>query len=335
MESQSIRLHAVLTAERSTTAQTESTTARFIRRGGLFLAIGLLLYLGVYVFADQLVYGHTLRNRFFVVKTAPLPHYDMVVLGASHAAVFDYEDMNARLESLTGAHVINLSVVGSGVTPNKLLLDYLLVNHSVGSVIYVLDSFVFDSPQWNEQRLSDAHLYDRAPFDPALALLLAKTPATRAELSDYVFGFSKINNQDRFNIDVSDDEAQRFGSTYRPVPQIDTQRLKFLYPNGVDEASLNRYLGEFDDLLQALDARHIRISVIKPPLPERLYRQLPAEAQFDARLVAIVGGHSAQFHDFSLMCNDERFFFNPDHLNRAGVLNFYASCLPALLGSSG
>lgn len=319
--------------ERAAPAREISNTSRFVRRATLFLCIGLLLYLALYVFAEQLVYRETVRNRFFVIHTAPLPRYDMVVLGASHGAVFDYADMNAQLESQTRLHILNLSNVGAGITPNRLALDYMLATHSIGSVLYVLDSFIFYSPQWNEQRLSDSHLYDRAPFDPRLAALLARTPGAALELPDYVLGFSKINNPDRFKPDISDDEALRFNSTFPPIPQIDAQRIRYLYSDGLDQVTFNRYMTAFEQLLIDLEAQGVHVTIIKPPLPDRLYRQLPAETDFDDRLQAVLTRHGLILHDFSHQCNDERYFFNPDHLNRAGVLNFYSACLSPVLVS--
>ena len=107
-----------------------------------------------------------------MVKTAPRVDFDYVILGASHSAVFDYRDLNARLEEMTGSTILNLSIVGAGVTVNRLLLDYFLVAHRTRSLVYVLDSFAFYSREWNEERLADARLFHRAPFDPALARLL-------------------------------------------------------------------------------------------------------------------------------------------------------------------
>lgn len=307
--------------------------ARFARQSLRFILIGLALYVGLFVLAEQLVYANTVRNRFLAVKTAPLPRYDLVILGASHAAVFDYEDMNARLEGMTGAHVLNLSTVGGGIMVNRLLLDYFLARHDTTAVVYFLDSFAFYSPQWNEERLKDTRLFDRAPLDPELASVLLRTPAARGEVLDYVTGFSKINNQDRFRSDIGDDEALRFGTTYRPIPQIDAQRIRYLYPGPIDEATFDRYLIEFEDLVRSLESRGVRLIVIKPPIPERVYRALPSEARFDERVATVLARHAVEFHDMSLVCNDERFFFNTDHLNRAGVLNYYRTCLgPVLVG---
>src|SRR5262245_40130899 len=125
----------------------------FARRAIGFAAVGLLLYLGLYVAAETLVHRYGHRNRFFAVRSVAPSRYDFVVLGASHAAVFDYRDMNSRLEQLTGARILNLSVVGGGVTVNRLLFDYLLTRHQAAGLVYVVDLFAFLLPHANQERL--------------------------------------------------------------------------------------------------------------------------------------------------------------------------------------
>lgn len=308
----------------------ENSIRRFWRNGLAFVLVGILIYLCVYVAADQLVYRTAKRNRFFYVKTAQAAKYDVVILGASHAAVFDYEDMNAQLEQMTGKKIINLSIVGSGVAVNRLLLDYFLAQHQTQRVVYFLDTFAFTSKDWNEDRLQDVRLFDRAPFDPLLVQMLWQNPASRSIALDYTLGFSKINNTDRFKPDITDDET-KFKTTYRPVKQIDTQRINYLYPKPVDQAVFQHYVTEFEEMLRDLASRHIQVTVIKPPLPQRMYQMLPNEAEFDAAIKPVLDRNSVEFFDYSLVNNDEKFFFNPDHLNRTGVLAFFDNYLKSIL----
>lgn len=310
-------------------------TRTFLRSGLLFILLGVLIYLGLYVASDQLVYRYAKRNRFYAIKTAPLSEYDYVILGASHAAVFDYEDMNARLEEMTRSRILNLSVVGGGIAVNRLLLEYFLAGHQAKQAVYFLDSFAFYSRDWNEDRLNDTRLFDRAPFDAALAQVLLQNPASRSVALDYLIGFSRINNPDRFKADISDDEASRFKTTYRPVKQIDTQRIEYLYPKQIDQGVFRHYIGEFEALILYLKQRDIRLIVIKPPIPTRVYNMLPNEQPFDLTLKSILERNDVEFHDWSLVSNDEKFFFNTDHLNRDGVLNFYENDLKGLLARSG
>lgn len=309
----------------------DSEVKKFLGNGIFFLFCGILLYAAVYAVAEGLNYSYTVRNRFMVIKTAPQPKYDYVVLGASHAVVFDFEDMNARLQELTNAKIVNLATVGAGIVPNRLMLDYFLAGHRTDNIVYVVDSFGFYSREWNEDRLQDSALYQRAPFDPTLGMMLVNDPNTRAIAPDYLLGFSKINNADRFQTDISDDEATRFSKTYRPVKQIDNQRLDYLYPKQPDSQLTATYMDKFESLLKAAKERGIRVIVIKPPVPARWYKMLPNEIQFDEALGVVLKRNNVEFHDFSLVANDEKFFYNTDHLNRAGVLNFFEKYLKDIL----
>ena len=315
------------------TAPVPTEVRQFVRHAVRFVLVGLLLYAGLYAAAEQLIYQYARRNRFYMVKTAPYAHYDHVILGASHAAVFDFEDMNARLEEMTGSRTLNLSIVGGGITVNRLLLEYFLARHQTTSVIYVVDSFVFYSREWNEDRLQDTRLFYRAPLDLSLARLLLQNPATRSVALDYLVGFSKINNPDRFKPDIPKEEATRFNKTYRPVKQIDQQRIDYLYHNQIDDPVSRRghYLAEFEDLMRYLKSRKLRALVIKPPIPERVHRMIPNEGPLDAALKEILDRQGVEFCDFSLVSNDEKFFSDTDHLNRTGVLHFFENYLKSKL----
>ena len=310
---------------RPSTSSARDTRA-FVRQGAIFVAIGLTLYGAIYAVSEHLIGMHARRNRFYMVNTAPYGRYDHVILGASHAATFDYEDMNARLERMTGSRILNLSVVGGGVVVNRVLLEYFLAGHQTTDVVYVVDSFTFYSRQWNEDRLQDTRLFHRAPFDPVLARVLLRTPGARLAALDYVTGFSKINNAERFAPDVSDDETSRFNRSYRAIKQLDEQRMAYLYPErdvAAAVATRTYYLAKLDDLIRAGLSRGLRFTIVKPPIPGRIYAQLPDEPQFDQALAAIVERSGVRFYDFSHAIADERLFYDTDHLNREGVLMFF------------
>jgi len=315
-----------------------SEICAFLRRAGAFAVVGLVLYLGVYLGAEWLVYETTERNRFFAVKTAQHDKYDHVILGASHAAVFDYRDMNTRLERMTGAKILNLASEGSGVTVNRILLEYFYESGlETDAVVYVLDSFVFYSSQWNEVRLQDTELYTRAPFDPTLARVLLSDRAGRPAFLDYVSGFSKINNAERFKPDLFEAEGSRFDRSYRPVPQIDRLRIGFLYPDSIDTATLESspYLQEFEELIANVRARGDRFIILRPPLPERIYEMLPNEHEFDRVIQAMADRLGAEVHDFTSVNNALEYFYDSDHLNQEGTLRFFEQHLRDLLTVAG
>ena len=308
--------------------------SRFLRRAFVFALIAAVLYVGLYVWSERLVVAHAQRNRFFTIRTAAPARYDWVILGASHAAALDYRDMTARLEAASGSRIMNLAVVGGGVTVNRLLLDYFLERHRTGGVAYVVDSFAFYARTWNEERLSDASLFTRAPFDPTLVRLLFRAGAPRSSVVAYASGFSKINNADRYAPDRRADEGVAFDRRYRPVPQIDRQRMSYLYGTEVDDTALAhraRYLDALERLVADTRARGIQVVVIRPPLPARVRQRLPGEDGFDAALVAMLARHNVTLHDLSRTNNDDALFYDTDHLNQAGVLRLIDAHLRTVL----
>lgn len=303
---------------------------RFARRAAAFAAVGAVLYLGACVAAEGLAARHAGRNRFRSIAASAPTTFDHVVLGASHAAVLDYRDLTSRLEAMTGTRIINLSIVGGGVVPSRLLFDYFRTRHRTQSLVYVLDSFAFYSRQWNEERLADTRLFRTAPVDLALTRLLLARRATWAVALDHLSGFSKINNPDRFVDETPAEQGDRFDRAYRPVPQLDRERLAYLYPPEVDPDTLARYLDEFEALVISAVRDGVRVHVVKPPLPARVRAQLPDEPAFDRRVQAVLEPHGGTFHDLSATADDDRHFADTDHLNLAGVLAFFDRLAPLL-----
>ena len=110
----------------------------------------------------------------------------------------------------------------------------------------------------------DARLFHRAPFDPALArLLVQRSPAKSSVALDYITGFSKINNPDRFEPRHPPGRRQPASreDLTGPCHQIDQLRIEYLYPPSIDDAArvnLARYLAELETLVTGARAHAVR-----------------------------------------------------------------------------
>ncbi len=301
------------------------------RRWGPVLVIGLLIYAAIYIFAEMTVLETSKRNRLFMINTAPRAEYDYVVLGASHAMPFDFEDMNQRLEHLTGSSIINLSIEGAGPVPGRFFTEYFLADHTAKNVLYIIDSFAFYSDQWNEVRIDDPELLARAPFDWNLLHTLWNFPSTRGLIPGYLTGFYKINNGERFAPDLSEAEQSKFTRTYRTNARVDERRMAFLYPESVSLETIDKYIAELDRLAGTLAERGINLIAIKTPLPERVLTKLPGEAEFNAKVRGVLDAYGFELHDFTTLANDDAFFYDTDHLNKDGIINFMDTFLVDLL----
>jgi hypothetical protein len=299
-----------------------------------FVGIGLLIYAGISLAAERLMYRNGHSNPFFKIATSDVKAFDWVILGASHAMPLDFADFNGVMQGETGLKIINLASPGTGPLYNRFVLEAFLRDHSAKNVLYIADSFAFYSRIWNEERFGDAKLLRATPFDSATAWLLwqysRRDGVDPRALADYVTGFSKINNRDRFQKDIWEGELQ-FDRVYRPSAAATKSRIAYLFPDSGRETGLSRYMTEFAKLLEFAARRNINVVVIKMPTPGQFRALLPNEPAFDAAMAAAVGNRGVGFSDFSAELDEPRFYFDTDHLNRAGVTELFARRLKAIL----
>lgn len=307
---------------------------RLAKSALLFIAIGLALYAAVYFAAEQLMYRTGRSNPFFKIATTQQSGYDWVVLGASHAMPLDFGDFNAHMQRETGLRILNLASPGTGPLYNRFVLEHFLRAHRTKNVLYVADSFAFYSRTWNEERFADAKLLRRTPLEPAIAARLwdyaRDEGVDQRALLDYVAGFSKINNRERFERDVWEGEAQ-FERVYRPSASALKKRIAYLYPDKTEAKALSRYLEEFSTLIDAAKRADANVVVIKMPTPSQYRSQLHDEAAFDQAMSRLLAAAGVRFNDFSPAIDEPRYYFDSDHLNHAGMTEFFARDLKPVL----
>ena len=317
---------------------TGSTKNSLLLRWAAAALIALLLYAGLYAVQEALVRKYGRRNPFYKVARAATDRSYLLVLGASHALPLEFQDIRSSVETGLGGPVLVLALPGAGIIPNYVLLDAALRKLSpqrVRAVVYMLDSFGFYSREWNEDRLNDARLWQRAPWDNDLARSVwyatAHLRVTRSVFWNYASGFSKINDPASWRQpDVWPDEG-KFDRAYQPDEWKDQTRVAFLYPRGADTEAFDRYLSTFVRLVGDLKAERIPVVVVKPPLRRAFAARLPGELEFNRRIQQTLGRLDAPFHDFADVSFDDSFFYDPDHLNRKGVVRFVSEYLrPAL-----
>jgi hypothetical protein len=300
----------------------------------LFVAIGLAIYAGLFYASERLVYATGKSNALFKIATANEAAVDWVILGASHAMPLDFADFNAFMERETGQRILNLASPGTGPLYNRFVLEHLLTRHRTKNLLYVIDSFAFYSPVWNEERFADAKLLRRTPLDADIAQrLFAYSRQEHVDpraLLDYASGFSKINNRERFELDIWEGEAQ-FERVYRPSTAATRSRIAYLYPQPPDPAARSRYLEAFKALIVLARQRDIRVVAIKMPVPSQFLDRLPDETAFDAAMSELLTNQQVAFHDFARALDEPRFYFDTDHLNHAGLTELFNGHLKAVL----
>lgn len=306
---------------------------RLARAALAFVALGLLLYAALYACTGWLLPGDAAANPFRRIHAAPA-RVDWVVLGSSHAMPLGFGGFTERLRREAGSEVLNLGTQGAGPLYSRLVLEHFLAQRSAGGVLYVADSFAFQAPLWNEERIADGGLLSHTPWDAALAARMAsyvlhEDVSWRGWL-DYTSGFARVNSRSRLRPDRWAGESL-FEDTWRPSASAVRKRIAYLYPAGMQAATQARYLAQLGTLLRAARAAGAQAVVVKLPLTRAFREALPAEKPFDDALERTARDAGAAYLDLGGEFDDPAYFFDSDHLNRAGVAALLERRLKAVL----
>lgn len=297
-----------------------------------FVAIGLALYAGLYLWSDAVLRDHSQRNPFYRIAEAT-ESTDWIVLGASHAIPFGLGDMPHGLEEATGRRVLTLGVPGGGPFMMRLVGERYFADHQAVGVLIVLDDFAFADARWNAERLGDSDIMPKIPADLATLRVFADAVPRGLRwqsLADYAAGFSRINDRTRFQSDRWEAE-DKFETEPRPSDVADMNRIAYLYPGPPQSDALDRGFADLDALIGLAKEQGARVVLVRPPLPDRFRTLLPSIEGFETRMQGLSAQHDVPLFDFSQTIPEPRYYFDTDHLNRAGMLRWLDEGLGAIL----
>lgn len=297
-----------------------------------FLAIGLMLYAGLFVWSDRNLRDHAYGNPFHRISVAPA-HADWIILGASHAMPLGFSDVPKLVRDRTGKRVETLGMTGGGPFTWRVLAERYFADHTADAVLIVLDDFGFADTRWNGERLGDTDVLPKIPADLQTMAVLARTVGKELPVGTfaaYATGFARINDHTRFDIDRWEGE-DKFDTSPRPSEAADRARIAFLYPGPVNQEAMSRGFAELEAVILLAQSRNASVVVVRPPLPDRFRIRLPELPDFERRLQSLLEAHRVPLHDFSALIPEPQYYFDTDHLNRNGVERLLDESLESLL----
>ncbi|WP_102108035.1 SGNH/GDSL hydrolase family protein [Oceaniglobus roseus] len=306
------------------------------RRIAAFLGLGLLLYAGLFLWSGRVLETHGDRNPFFRIAHAP-ERSDWIVLGASHALPLGFANVPETLRTATGRSTLTLAVAGGGPAVTRTVAERYFADRGAAGVLLVIDAFAFADPRWNAARLGDADLLPKIPADLRTLAVLARAVPRGLPLPVFLAqaaGAARINDRTRFRPDRWEAEA-RFDTAPRPSDAADAARIAYLYPGPPSEAAIAQGLADTEAVIRLARRHGARVALVFPPLPDRLRARLPVIPGLDARLADLAARLDVPLLDHGALIPEPRFYFDSDHLNRAGVALWLERGLAALLGSTG
>ena len=304
-------------------------------RLAIFVALAALIYMGLFLWSGRILEVRSDRNPFFRIMQAD-QHSDWIVLGTSHALPLGFEGVPAMMRDVAGADTLTLAVAGGGPAISRLVAERYFADHDADGVLVVLDMFAFLDPRWNEERLGDADLLPKIPADLQTVRVFARAIPRGLPVGTvvaYATGFARMNDQTRFEPDRWEAEA-RFDSAPRPSDAADAARISYLYPAPPSRGTVERAFADIEAMVSLARSNGARIVLVYPPLPDRFRARMPDLQEIEARLVALSGRLGVLVVDHRSLIPEPRFYFDTDHLNRAGVEHWLANGLGDILRRS-
>ena len=289
-----------------------------------FVALGVLIYTGLFVWSEGVRAAHADRNPFHKITQAPA-HHDWIILGASHAVPLGFDGVPARLRAVTGQTNLTLAVPGGGPAVSRLIAERYFADHTARGVLVVVNEFALLDARWNMGRVGDGDILPKIPADPLTLGVLVRAMPRGLPLGTvlaYGTGFARINDQTRFEADRWD-AAARFDSAQRPSAAADAARIAYLYPDlaagSMSEPAIARGLADLAALIALAKAQGARVVLVFPPLPDRFRARLPEIPGLRQRLTALAAELGVDLVDHENLIPEAAHYFDTDHLNRAGV----------------
>ena len=259
------------------------------------------------------------ESNLFVVRKKT--HYDLLVLGTSHARIFSRTGNHERVEEILGASMLNLSTGGGrGVYASRIFFDYFLSRgNTAGTVVYFIDPWVLYSQKWNE----DNDLFSNEPITPAFLSFIVRRGVNAATIANYlktkvswewVRQSPKPDTENNIRLDGVDGEAV-------------AKRVESLYPDGLESATFEKYRTELSVLTETANANNIRLVFI---IPTTLLGDMPGEDALKQALDEM----DAEWYDLSNAITDPHLYYDHDHLNTAGIVAFTQKYLRPILSGN-
>lgn len=284
--------------------------------------------------AYSLVAGLTLVALFLLswVYTAPIEytnaeteanlpilkedtHYNVLMMGISHARIFSRHRNHERFESATGKSMINLSQGGGfGGLDNQLLhLKYFLhKGNTADELVLVLSPMLMFNRNTDRTRVA----FEREPFDPEFFLFVAEHGVENRYQQLGYYLRSKLfwtwittrpTTLDRMDKQI---EGLDSAAMARTMPGA--------YPYGLDPAQFADRSDVAESIFRIAHENGMQIKII---MPASLFGKWPGHDETMAWLEKVRSTYDLQIIDLSeRWVMRTEYFYDHHHLNTDGVM---------------
>lgn len=269
--------------------------------------------------------------RFMPMDT----HFNVLIAGPSHAYEFAWGGNQQVTEANLGGSVMNIGNDGAGPMVESIYYELFRERgNTADAVVLIAHPFVLFSRKFNEGN----RFTGREPIRQDLLRLLLQQDLSIEELFFYY--------QSKMAVDYWGDTLLQSGAKQCTDEDPERQALcridrdtqaktnRNLYPDGVDMAAFDKYMGEFDALVRRMRDDGSRVLIVVPPVLLGSVDGLDAAMNRYAALAAADPG--VEVHDFHDLYQDPMLFQHDlSHLNVSGVDRFTREVLRPLISGEG
>ena len=302
----------------------------FLIKLGLFLALNAAVALAALVILDTRYSFEQYETDSLLLSTPRNTHFDLVILGTSHARVFNRIKHNHDfLTHELDMKILNLAIpFGGGVLLEKMYVaNFFDCGNETDTILYFLDPFVFFSPMVNKYH---KFVYYE-PFRLSFLIRMLKNRMPPERIFTYIrskFSYRWVTQKPGL-VAYDDITLDTYGIELDPERM--RARAESLYPDGLNETYFAQYGAALGEILEM--ARQHGCRTIIAFSPSLLGREKGAP-----RLLELLDTYREQydfeFHDFTDAIPDEKLYSDYDHLNSKGVEVLVAQFIKPILRAS-
>ncbi|TSC82303.1 MAG: hypothetical protein G01um101420_467 [Parcubacteria group bacterium Gr01-1014_20] len=299
---------------------------RFVLKCIVFFVINLAFVLLLYITNNNFnIYNHAITESNFL--TIPQnANYDFIILGTSHARQLSVGERQRLIEEGVGMNFMNIAGSGLGILPEKIYLSYFFQRqNSVKDVVYVIDPFVFYSPQWNEEIT-----FDNEPFRITLLSALVENRFSTNTIMGYVGNFLRwppFAGFDPIWDNTSTSTLEKEVGLSNLKEAIDREHSA-LYPDGFETSNFNKYTAHLKSIIDMSKSHGARVIFIIPPT---LWDFDPGKQTTKNLLINYQKSDGVGFYDLSGSLKNPKFYSDSSHFNTKGAVYFSTYFLKQIL----
>jgi hypothetical protein len=285
--------------------------------GAFSLAAGLTLiamFLLSWVYTSPIEYTNSETEANLPVLKQDT-HYDVLMMGISHARIFSRHRNHERFEATTGKTMINLSQGGGfGGLDNQLLhLKYFLhKGNQANELVLVLSPMLMFNRNTDRTRVA----FEREPFDPDFFLFIAKHGVeNRYQQLGYYLRSKLFWNW----LTTRPASLERMDKQIGGLDSAAMARtMPGAYPYGLDSEQFAGRSAVAESILKLAHVNGMRITIV---MPASLFGKWPGHDETVAWIDSIKGAYNLRVVDLSerWMMRTE-YFYDHHHLNTDGVM---------------